>query len=559
MFREKSAEGSRTCGPAPAVAASCMGWRALGDSAWLYEPGGMDSAGRYRRALGMLESLRNHSIPGITGRVASFESVAVHFDPADGRDILEALTRLPVPAGEAGVTDGRKVEIPVCYGPRNAGDLAELARHIAMDPDEVIAIHHGTEYTVASIGFSPGFPYLTGLDPRLHLPRKAAPRPVERGSVAIAGGQAGIYPFDSPGGWHVLGKTSVPLFDVSRDPPALLRAGDRVRFVPVASLPVDEIGNGTAVRTPARGAIEILDPGPFTTVQDLGRPGWQESGVTPGGAADPVSARVANRLVGNPDEAALLECAHGGPVLRFHQPTTVAAVGWDMPDRGRPLAFAAGETLDLRRRMSMQFGYLAIAGGLDVPQVLGSRSTDVRSGFGGFAGRALRSGDRLGSFDPHSRPPAMTDRRVDWPRARTRLEVRYLPGMQASWFPPETKKTFQAGIYQIGSRRDRTGARLDGPLLMRSGDREMVSQPVVRGSIQVPPDGKPILLLSECQTIGGYPQIGHVISADIPALARALPGTPLRFVEVGLEEARAAWREHQRDLALLQTGIDLLT
>ena len=530
-----------------------MGWRALGDSAWLFEPGGTDSADRLGRVLGLHDRLREHRIREVTDIVSSFETVAVHFDPADGETVLDWLLQLPpVGTGTAPVA-ARRFELPVQYGGGQT-DLDDIAKTLGLDRNELIAMHCGMEYRVAAIGFSPGFPYLLGLDEQLALPRRPTPQQVAAGAVAIANGQGGIYPSASLGGWYVLGRTDTRLFDLSKPEPALLRPGDRIRFVPVGGLPIRK-ENRTTV--PAKTGIEVIDPGVFSTVQDLGRPGHQASGVTPGGAADPVAARVANRLVGNPDEAALFECAGSGPVLRFHAETAVAWVGW-VEGSGVPDVIPAGGVLDLRSRMNHARGYLAVSGGINVPIVLGSRSTDVRAGFGGVDGRALRKHDRIAIGSTAHTPPRRGDWRVGWPRAERTLEVRFIAGMQAAWFDERSRATFRRAIYQTSASGDRTGMQLKGPNLSLTETRGLVSQPVVAGSIQVPPDGAPIILMSECQTIGGYPQIGHVISADLPSLARALPGTPVTFREVSLDEARAAWRDLQRELGFLTAGLSLL-
>lgn len=532
-----------------------MGWRALGDSAWLFEPGGDTPSARLARVLALSEVLRETQIPGVTDLVASFETVAVHFDPADGEDVLERLLAMPPPAGGGGGFAGRSFDIPVDYSPAEGSDLESAASRLGMTPQEVAAIHAGAEYLVAAVGFSPGFPYLLGLDPRLHLPRKPTPAPVPAGSVAIAGGQAGIYPNASQGGWHVLGRTDSRLFDPSRKPPALLRPGDTVRFLPASVIantrspqPDDE---------PCEAGIEVLDPGFSATIQDRGRPGQQDAGVSPGGAADWVAAAVANQLVGNPAGHAVIECAVSGPLLRFQKASTAAWWGWSRGS-GRPVRFQPGETLDLRTRMNSLRGYIAVAGGFEVPLVLGSRSTDVRAGFGGHRGRPLRAGEVIATGIPDRSAPAAGTWHVAWPRPASMVKLRFLPGMQSGWFDDESAALLRSAIYQTSAAGDRTGIRLRGPALNLASPREMVSQPVVPGSIQVPPDGTPIVLLSECQTIGGYPQIGHVISADLPALARALPGTPVVFEEVTLDEAREAWRGLKRELALLRTGLSFL-
>jgi KipI family sensor histidine kinase inhibitor len=533
-----------------------MGWRALGDSAWLFEPGGGDPAARLARVLGLLAGLQETRIAEVRDIVASFETVAVHFDPADGEAVLDWLLTQPPPDGGRHSFSGRSFEIPVDYTPAAGSDIEDVARRLGIRPQEVAAIHAGADYLVAAVGFSPGFPYLLGLDPRLALPRKPIPARVPAGSVAIAGGQAGIYPNASLGGWHVLGRTDARLFDPSRQPAALLRPGDRVRFVPASTLAPSHASLAGDVH-PSAADIEVIDPGVSSTIQDTGRPGHQHSGVSPGGAADWVSAAVVNHLVGNPATHAVLECAVSGPLLRFHKPQTAAWLGW-RHGSGRPVAFRPGDLLDLRSRMDSMRGYLAIAGGFDVPEILGGRSTDVRAGLGGYQGRPLRAGDLIAAGVPSSPTPTAGCWQVAWPRAASTLKLRFLAGMQAAWFDAPSAELLRSTIYQTTSASDRTGIRLRGPALKLAHPRELVSQPVVRGSIQVPPNGTPIVLLSECQTIGGYPQIGHVISADLPALARALPGTPVVFEEVTLDQARHAWREIKRGLAMLRTGLSFL-
>lgn len=529
-----------------------MAWSALGDSAWMFEAAGTDPGERFSSVLELAARLEATRIPEARDIVSSFETLAVHFDPAHGGRVLDWLKTQPLPTGKSTSPVGKLIGVPVAYEVDE-----QVAAALDLPPDELVRLHSGAQYTVAAVGFSPGFPYLTGLPQRLHLPRRATPRRVAAGSVAIAGGQAGIYPFDSQGGWHVLGRTDLELFDPSRGEPALLQPGDRLKFVPADHLSSNKSIPDVVV---AVAGFEVLEPGVLTTVQDSGRQGFQKVGVSPGGAADPVAARVANRLLGNPENAALLECCMSGPVLRFLQDARVAWVGWADAGGGRPVDLTEGAVLDLRGRMASPYAYLAIAGGIDVPVVLGSRATDLRAGFGGWQGRGLRAGDRLplGKPQPGPVPGAW---RVGWPRAEMvngTLELRFLRGMQSTWFKDDALETFRGSIYQLSPFSDRMGARLDGPMLARAHAGELVSQPVVAGSVQVPPDGRPVVLLAERQTIGGYPQIAHVISADVPKLARALPGTRLRFREVSLDQARAAWLDARRESALLHAGLELI-
>ena len=533
-----------------------MGWRALGDSAWLFVATAGEASEKFAQILRMRRQLDAARVPQIRDLVSSFDSVAVHFDPHDGEAVMEWLKTIEMPAThDDAKTHCRMHEIPLRYG----HDLDKVAKRLGRTVDEVIRLHSDATYTVAAIGFSPGFPYLIGLPEDLRLPRLDTPRSVSAGSVAIAGNQAGIYPFDSQGGWHVIGQTALILFDPQNDPPALLSPGDRVKFTAVDDLPsCIIISKSPAAKT--HGAIEIVEAGPLTSVQDLGRYGYQSIGVTPGGVMDSIAANVANRLLGNPDDHALLECAMLGPVLKFHRACRIAMIGWTDHRCGRPIEMAAGEVLDLRSPTIGSYGYLAIAGGIDVPQVLGSRSTDIRAKFGGCHGRRLQNGDHL-EIGKAPCGPRGENWHVRWPYdqaiGRT-LTLRTIRGMQSDWFSPSSLEAFAISEFRISSKSDRVGMRLDGPKMSRVTDAELVSQAVVRGSIQVPPDGTPIVLMAECQTIGGYPQIGHVISADLPKIARASTGTSLRFREVTLDEARKAWDELEHDMKFLRTGLELL-
>jgi antagonist of KipI len=299
--------------------------------------------------------------------------------------------------------------------------------------------------------------------------------------------------------------------------------------------------------------IEVVLPGGFTTVQDLGRPGYEAFGVSPGGAADRASLRLANLAVGNDEGAPALEICASGPVLRFHAVAVVAFVD----GAGKPRRVAAGELMDLSRLANGVRAYLAVAGGLVVPQVLGSSATDPGAGFGGHHGRALQTGDVL-EFGKAGRAPTGGHWHLGRAGRSSQIELRFLAGVQQGWFSKQALRRFRSAVYQVTPRSDRMGTRLSGESLMLETPREMVSQPVACGSVQVPPDGQPIVLLAGRQTIGGYPQIGHVISTDLPKLARAWPGTRVTFREVTWEEARDLRRQEEQDFARLRNGLELL-
>ncbi len=531
-----------------------MGLHALGDSAWLFKASGSSSEKKLELILRLRRLLKLNPIPEIVDIVSSFDTIAVHFNPLEGQKVLDHLTSLqPDETGKPQSSRNKTVTIPVIYGGDHGSDLQALADAGNLDISEIIALHSNAEYTVAAIGFSPGFPYLQGLPSQLHQPRQSSPRKVPAGSVAIAGDQTGIYPFASQGGWHVIGRTDLTLFDPHREHPALLQPGDKVRFVEVKSF--EESAPPPTEPEALPDGIQVIDPGALSSTQDHGRWGHQHLGISPGGAADPVLASIANRLVGNPDDAAVIECTMTGPVLKFDVDAQAAWVGWASESSGKPHEIKAGENIDLRSRMSHLRGYIAVAGGIDGPEILGSRSTDIRAVLGGNQGRTLQAGDTL-PIAKTGTTSVSKNWHVAWPHPDGRvIELRYLRGIQADWFTEEAHNSFSKNYYEISPTFDRTGTRLIGTNLKLKEPREMVSQPVVFGSVQVPSDGQPIVLMSERQTIGGYPQIAHIISADIPKLARAWPGTKISFRETDLDEARHAWNELQRDLALLNTGL----
>jgi biotin-dependent carboxylase-like uncharacterized protein len=292
-------------------------------------------------------------------------------------------------------------------------------------------------------------------------------------------------------------------------------------------------------------SIEVLEPGVATTVQDpFGRRHWRHVGVPAGGAADPWSARLANRLVGNPDGAALLELTLAGPTLRFTEPALVALVG-EMAATvdGMPLALGAARAVRAGAQLRIGEGrdaraYLAIGGGLIVEAILGSASTDLRSGFGGHEGRALRVGDRL-AHGTASGPG------FRWAGSQPTGPIRIVEGPHRG-----IEGLTQVG-WRIGSEADRAGVRLDGPRL-EAAIGEVPSMGLPLGAIQVPPDGRPIVMLADRPVTGGYPVPAVVIGADIGRVARLRPGDELRFASASLEEARSALRRAEKELAALE-------
>jgi antagonist of KipI len=309
----------------------------------------------------------------------------------------------------------------------------------------------------------------------------------------------------------------------------------------------------------------------LTSVQDLGRTGFRQFGVSTSGALDSFALRVANLLVGNDEGAAGLEITLGGLQLRFEGERVVAWCGGEFDVRIGSRALPAGHVAHLKPGDELKFGrarfgcrcWLTISGGIDVPTVLGSRSTDLRAQFGGLEGRTLRDGDIL----PLARRPGSSAPATgisswagphDWVSPAKRYPVlRFIRGVDWNRFNASTLQRFTSEAFSVSPDSDRMGVRLDGPELRREDETDLISEAVAPGTIQVPPSGKPILLLGDCQTIGGYPKIAHVITVDLGIAAQLRAGVDVRFLEVSLEDANRLLLERKHDLERFRIGLSL--
>jgi antagonist of KipI len=306
----------------------------------------------------------------------------------------------------------------------------------------------------------------------------------------------------------------------------------------------------------------IRSPGALATVQDLGRPKSQEVGVPSGGAADPAALRAANALAGNPPGSAGIEITLGGFHAEFREEAVCGLAGADLAFEldGRPIepgsAFLARTDARLRSRGRVRGcrAYLAVHGGVDVPAVLGSRSTYVPAGLGGFQGRALRGGDELPGRGgvPLGWHPARVAPGIlpACPEPGCPVLLRAVPGPQAQAFTAAGLRTFFGAEFVVSPQTDRMGCRLDGPVIEHVAGADILSDGTAWGSVQVPGDGRPIVLLADRQTTGGYAKIATVITWDASLIAQAVPGDPVRFREVDLWEAREISMGAERRLRL---------
>lgn len=330
-------------------------------------------------------------------------------------------------------------------------------------------------------------------------------------------------------------------------------------------------------------SIRIIRPGLQTTIQDLGRTGMQQYGVIVSGAMDPMALRITNMLVGNQEYEAVLEITLTGPQLLFEQDTLVAIGGGNLsptiddrpvPD-WRPVWIREGSRLDFGAPLRGCRTCLAVAGGFDVPLVMNSRSTALRAKLGGFHGRSLMAGDTIPVRPPSAQswefmrrlsetgskePFAATTwfARLDFADVMSDPLIRVMKGSQWGWFTKLAQQEFTAEEFRISSQSDRMGYRLSGPTLRFRQARELLSEAVTMGTIQVPANGQPIILMADRPTTGGYAKIAQVASVDLPVLAQAKPGSKIRFQWISVEEAQNLYRLRERQFQTLRCGLQLI-
>ncbi|MCJ8163419.1 biotin-dependent carboxyltransferase family protein [Pontibacter sp. E15-1] len=332
-------------------------------------------------------------------------------------------------------------------------------------------------------------------------------------------------------------------------------------------------------------SLNILSPGLLTTIQDLGRYGYQKDGMVVSGAMDPFALRAANLLVGNEEGEASIEITLQGAKIFFPKKQLIAITGADLsptinrkPVKGwRPLLVEEGSILEFGAPRSGCRAYIAVAGGFDLPAVLGSKSTYLRGGIGGLSGRALQRGDTLLCRDFPAKMEAflrgLTTALQENPLSQANWSVdvslqvtydgpqvvRVVRGPEYLLFSEQSLLDFWQLAYQVTAQSDRMGYRLLGTRLALASPEELISSAVTFGTVQVPPDGNPIVLMADHQTTGGYPRIAQVISADFSKLAQLVPRHKIHFKEVTLEEAQALYIRQEKNLEKIRAALHFKT
>lgn len=546
--------------------------RRAGDRALLVDVGSLTAAMSWHGALTAAP------LAGQVEVVAAARTVLVRFDADTAAEAAVASLSSLTPDG-AGARSPCEHVLDVVY---DGEDLAEAARLLGLSPDGLVDAHTGTLWQAAFGGFAPGFAYCVPADggspwdvPRLSEPRTAVPP----GSVGLAGMFSAVYPRRSPGGWRLIGRTDAQLWNAEAEPPALLSPGDHVRYRAVRSTARASDPSATQVSDPSpalsstsgsddaaigaepatsgedprtdghcasaaprdgapvieRSVFRVDDPGLLTLVEDAGRPGRGDLGVSPSGFADRASARAANITVGNPPDAPVLEVM-GTARLTCLSDVAVAVAGAAGRETVTPQLLRAGDTLTLEPALGLARTYVAVRGGVAAAADVGSASADVLSGLGPdplFAGAQVAAAVRG--------PSASVGHGTDNPAWARRLRddsgeavvLRVVPGPRDDWFAPGELARFTSILWTVEAQSNRVGTRLtpaeDEEPLHRAREGELASEGTVTGTVQVPASGLPVVFGPDRPVTGGYPAIATVLDEDLDALAQLPPGARVRF------------------------------
>lgn len=550
----------------------------------------------------LCQRLEQERIEGILEWVPTYGALLVAYEPEVVlfEALAEKIEKL-MAVNEALIsTEAEVVTLPVCYGGEYGLDLAFVAAHTKLSEAEVVARHVAGDYLIYMLGFTPGFPYLGGMDETLETPRLKTPRTkIPAGAVGIAGKQTGVYPSSSPGGWQLIGQTPLKLFDPFREQPFLLKAGQRLRFEAIDEVAykailaeqesvtlkagADGSVSGKAVESgefdASAGAempsvqtasLQIENAGLLTTIQDTGRYGFRQYGVSVGGVMDAYAARTANWLVGNLETAAVLEMTYLGVAFVALKSVTMAYTGahgdfkinGQLKPMDRSHVLQAGDRVQIGAFTKGVRGYLAFSGGVICQKVMNSYSTDLRGGFGGYEGRGLKVGDLLlvGGLESANRLEKSLERKgaqkLIGPSLKTMPEggVRVILGPQSYLFSQADLNRFTESVYRVTKDSDRMGMRLDGETLSPEGGGDILSDGIVKGAVQVAGHGSPMVMLADCQTTGGYAKIAQVISIDLPLLAQLKPDDSLEFQWIDLEMAQELYMQERQAALVAPVG-----
>ncbi|MEY1577358.1 5-oxoprolinase/urea amidolyase family protein [Providencia manganoxydans] len=471
--------------------------------------------------------------------IPAARTVLVRFNPltTEVNWLVSKISQLDVATADLKLD--QLVTIPVHY---NGEDLGDVAQHLGISVKEVIERHTENEYQVAFCGFAPGFAYMVSQHAQLNVPRRSSPRiRIPAGSVALAGEFSSVYPQASPGGWQLIGITETAVWDLQRTEPALLKPGYRVNYVDAAKTKVTH----SLPRTPifdsntAAKDLTIIATGLQTLLQDFGRKGQSELGISESGAMDKSALRTANRIVGNAIDEAALEITQGGFKAQANKSLLVAVTGASceveittadnikyIASQYQPIHLAQGDTIRLGKASAGVRSYLAIRGGIDVAPILGSRSFDTLAQVGPSP---LVNGQTLAvkSVQLQTALALNETPSLAYPTADDVVTLDIILGPRTDWFTSQAIQVLTSQLWQVTADSNRIGLRLLGDIAIeREKHQELPSEGTCIGAIQIPANGQPVLFLNDHPLTGGYPVIGAVceyhldLAGQIPVNAK---------------------------------------
>lgn len=518
----------------------------------------------HQRVMELNGSIQQNPFPGFIESVPAYTTLTIYYQP----ELIDSTISSPfvhvknyveslIIDLKAGARNAEKIiSIPVCYDDEFGYDLGFIASNSKLNKQQVIDIHQREMYKVYMMGFLPGFAYMGSVDDAIAAPRQQSPRAqVEEGSVGIAGKQTGIYPLTSPSGWQVVGRTPLCLFDLQKTDPFLFKTGDMVKFFPIGKDEFHKIKSEQIriekIKDENIADVIVMKPGIYSTIQDGGRWKYQSYGVPVSGAMDRSGYQIANALAGNNKNAACIECTMGGLQLQFKKNAVVAITGAGSAfvngqniRSWQPLSVSKNDVLEIRYNNDGLRTYVAVKGGFDSTQIMNSRSVYPKAGIG----EPLKKEQRLQFGNMLSEHPKRITESLSLPSYYSNALIRIIAGPENKWMNPESIQQISSQTFTLSNQCDRMGYQLKGEPLSLIEPKELISTAVTMGTVQLTPSGQLIVLMSDCQTTGGYPRVAQVAAVDLSTLAQLKPGDTVRFSNISFQQAEALYLLEQKKL-----------
>ena len=516
----------------------------LGDAALYCDFGSEVNKEINSKVIRYFKSIQKENIDGINNLTPSYNKLIISFDlrKKNFQTIKKLIENLNITNDDELETN--KIKIPVCCDENFSLDIKRLEEKLQITRDKIYEKFFGKEFFCYMTGFIAGMPFLGDLENELQAKRLETPRvKVPKGSVGLTEQFANVYTFESPGGWNIIGNTPQVIFDsTNENNPNLINPGDVVTF--------EQITKDNITITMNKNYFEIKRAGINTTFQDQGRGNLYHIGIPFSGAMDNRNFQISNKLVGNEVNFPIIEFAYQGPLLKYFGENINFAITGDVKFIIRKknnaiegkcyqsFTLENGDELDIISTNKSVYGYLAVSGEFDVNYQWSSCSVNTKANIGANNGKKIEDGQKIYILNINKN---LSDKKLNY--INTKIEnIRVIQGTNFDYFSDEGKKIFFEKEFVISKLSDRMGMRLEGPKIENIVDTNIKSEGLLKGVIQVPADGNPIIMLSDHGTIGGYPKIGVVISADYDKLVQLTPGSKIKFKKVELADAETLFK-----------------